>query len=264
LTARLLLLTLPALALFAADAPRPSVAPPTPVAPARELAGLHNVHRLTARVFSGATPEGDAGFASLRRLGVRTVLSVDGATPEVEHAAAFGLRYVHSPVGYDGIPPAEVARIARALRDLPGPVYVHCHHGQHRGPAAAVAALRCLGELTADEGVAALQLAGTDPKYSGLIALPHTTQPLSPAALDRVPAKFPARAATADLTQLMVKIDGLWDRGAAAVQLEELFRESARLPAVAANADLVKRFEAAAAAPLSRRNCTTCHATHRD
>ena len=27
--------------------------------------------------------------------------------------------------------------LARAARTLPGPIFVHCHHGMHRGPAAA-------------------------------------------------------------------------------------------------------------------------------
>ena len=83
----------------------------------------------------------------------------------------------------------------------------------------------------------------------------------------------------------MVKIDETWDRLTAtedaahdALQLEELYRESARLPQVAAKPELRNRFTAAEAEarrlqttptdkPLqtaSRRHCTACHAAERD
>ena len=202
-----------------------------------------------------------------------------------ESAARHGLRYVHLPVGYDGIPPAQLARIAKALRDLPGPVYVHCHHGKHRGPAAATSALVCLGEMTPDAAVRAMRDAGTDPRYAGLIGLPHTLAPVRAADLDRVPSDFPAQAPTADLTQLMVRIDATWDRLKArpdahdALQLQEHYREARRLPEVARRGDafaaLLAEAEAAAkrleATPeradvrvASQRLCTQCHAKFRD
>jgi protein tyrosine phosphatase (PTP) superfamily phosphohydrolase (DUF442 family) len=102
-------------------------------------AGLHNVFPITDKFYSGSCPEGEAGFGSLRALGVRTVISVDGARPDVELARKHGLRYVHLPIGYDGVPRQQALRIARAVRDLPGPVYLHCHHGKHRGPVTASA-----------------------------------------------------------------------------------------------------------------------------
>ena len=274
MTARLLLLcTALAIGLATADAP------------SRPIKGLHNLRRLTPRVLSGSSPDGADGFASLSRLGVRTVLSVDGATPEVELAARHGLRYVHLPVGYDGVPPAQLARITKALRDLPGPIYVHCHHGKHRGPAAAASALVCLGELTPDDAVRAMRDAGTDPRYAGLVGLPRTLRPLNVTDLDRVPSDFPAKASTADLTQLMVRIDATWDRlkthpdAHDAVTLQEHYREARRLPEVARRGDafvaLFAQAEAAAnrleATPdradvraASQRLCTQCHAKFRD
>ena len=39
-------------------------------AEAVEATGLHNVYRLTDRLYSGSSPDGDEGFASLRRLGI--------------------------------------------------------------------------------------------------------------------------------------------------------------------------------------------------
>src|SRR5262245_19658660 len=100
--------------------PGPGPAPPSapaPADPARvEAPGLPNAYRLTDRLYSGGNPEGDAGFASLQQLGVRTVISVDGARPDVERARTYGLRYVHLPIGYDGVPEGQALRLARAVR----------------------------------------------------------------------------------------------------------------------------------------------------
>src|SRR4051794_15740036 len=71
-----------------------------------EVEGLHNVFRVSARVYSGSVPEGDEGFASLHSLGIKTVISVDGMQPDVEAAGRYGLGYVHLPFGYDGVPHA--------------------------------------------------------------------------------------------------------------------------------------------------------------
>jgi hypothetical protein len=226
--------------------------PPASNQPAAITAtGIQNAFRLSDRVYSGSVPEGDAGFATLRSLGVRTVLSVDGMTPDVRTAARYGLRYVHIPIGYDGISREKAWQMARAVRDLPGPVYVHCHHGQHRGPAAAAAILLCLNPgYSADDATNWLTVAGTDPHYPGLIGLPRSLHRPTPSELDRVPAEFPPVAVIPDLARVMVAVDARWDhlkeakaanwkRSAAqpdvdpsheARQLRELYREAARLP----------------------------------
>src|SRR6516164_9740614 len=87
--------------------------------------GLHNVYRITDKLFSGSSPEGDEGFRSLHELGIKTVISVDGARPDVGSAHKYGIRYVHLPFGYDGIPRQRVVALAKAVRDLPGPFYIH-------------------------------------------------------------------------------------------------------------------------------------------
>jgi len=215
-----------------------------------DAAGLPNAFRLSERIYSGASPEGDAGFAALQQLGVRTIISVDGANPDVDAAHRHGLRYVHLPVGYDGIPRERALQLARAVRDLPGPVYVHCHHGKHRGPTAAAAIMLCLEEsFTADAAEAWLKQAGTDPHYKGLIGLPRTLQRPAPEELDNVSADFPEVAPVGPLAERMVQIDERWghlqalrdagwqvpaghadlDAPHEALQLVEQFREVARL-----------------------------------
>src|SRR5688572_2463624 len=44
---------------------------------------LHNAHVVTDKLISGAQPEGDASFALLKEMGVKTIISVDGAVPDV-------------------------------------------------------------------------------------------------------------------------------------------------------------------------------------
>src|SRR6516162_6300346 len=173
--------------------PRGQDVPPAPPRPAKvEAAGLHNVFRLTDQLYSGSSPEGDDGFASLQRLGVRTIISVDGARPDVERARRFGLRYVHLPIGYDGVPEEQGLRIAKAVRDLPGPVYVHCHHGKHRGPAAAAVARLCVDERCGvEQALEGMRRAGTDPHYTGLYAAPRDLRRPTKDDLDRLPDDFP-------------------------------------------------------------------------
>lgn len=77
---------------------------PSPAAEILPSTNLHNVFAVAPRIFSGSSPENEAGFVELAKLGVKTVISVDGAKPDVEMARKHGLKYVHLPIGYDGIP----------------------------------------------------------------------------------------------------------------------------------------------------------------
>jgi protein tyrosine phosphatase (PTP) superfamily phosphohydrolase (DUF442 family) len=238
--------------------------------PARvEAPGLHNVFRLADNLYSGSSPDDDEGFRSLRKLGVQTVVSVDGARPDLARARRFGLRYVHLPIGYDGVPQQQAMRIAKAVRDLPGPVYVHCHHGKHRGPAAAAVVHLCLDDKCAVEAaVAWLRQVGTDPRYTGLNAAPRQLRRPTAEELDRVPADFPEVVEVSGLSAVMVGVDKHWEhlqvvRAAGwktppnhadleppheALQLLEAFREAARLPGVADRTEEFRRWLADAEA----------------
>ena len=48
--------------------------------------GLVNLMRVSEQMFLGSEPHGDEGFKSLHRLGVKTVVSVDGVSPNIESA----------------------------------------------------------------------------------------------------------------------------------------------------------------------------------
>lgn len=187
---------------------------PPATAPARtpELPGVHNVHRAAGGVYSGGVPDGDPGFDTLRALGIRTVISVDGARPDVAAAETRGMRYVHLPIGYDGIPTERRPHLLRALRDLPEPIFIHCHHGRHRSPAAAAFALVTLGRLTPEQGVAFLKQAGTSPHYAGLYRCVEAARPVDPAWLAALKPDFPAVARLPSFVAAMSQLDATWER----------------------------------------------------
>lgn len=162
-----------------APAPRLIEAPGSP---------LHNLIQVSPRLYSGSEPIGSEGFARLQEMGVTTVVSVDGAPPDAATAREFGLRYVHIPFGYDGIGREQQAALTRVMRDLAGPIYVHCHHGRHRGPAGAAICAMADGALDHAGAEQLLKLAHTSPDYAGLY---------------RDVASFIPLAADADLPELI-------------------------------------------------------------
>jgi protein tyrosine phosphatase (PTP) superfamily phosphohydrolase (DUF442 family) len=226
-----------------------------------DLPGVENAYRLGPRLYSGGDPRGEQAFAALKALGIKTAISVDGAAPDAQTARKFGIRYVHLPVGYDGIPREQAVRIIKAARTLPGPVFIHCHHGKHRGPAAvAICGLANAGWMK-EQAVSWLERAGTAPDYRGLYEAARGFAPLTAVELERAEGEFPERAKVPALVEMMVRVDGHWDRLKAiqkaefkppsdhpdldppheALQLIELFREASRLSEVRARGEVFAR-----------------------
>jgi protein tyrosine phosphatase (PTP) superfamily phosphohydrolase (DUF442 family) len=134
-----------------------------------EYEGLHNVFKLSEDIISGSEPHGPEALAELQRLGVKTIISVDGKVPDAQTASAYGLRYVHIPIQYKGVTEEERAEIAKTFRELDGPFYVHCFHGKHRGPAAAAIGRIVLDGADRQTAIAEMrQYCGTSSKYEGL------------------------------------------------------------------------------------------------
>ena len=209
--------------------------------------GLQNVFRLGDNLYSGSAPDDEAGFSSLARLGVKTVISVDAATPDLEMARQFGLRYVHLPISYSSIPRETIVKLVRTACELPGPIYLHCHHGHHRGPAAAVALWRCLDKsVTADQAHAALTTLGAGKRFTGLYASVKELVRPKAAELDADRSELLQVSTVRPLAKTMAEIDRMWDRATAdetdatavsmqltiAFDLAEHFRDAAGLPDV--------------------------------
>jgi len=265
--------------------------------------GLHQFNPYTDHVTSGAQPDGDEAFRNLAALGFRTIVSVDGALPDVAGAEKHGLRYVHVPTQYSGMKPAEIAQVASAIHASDGPVYVHCHHGKHRSPAATGAACVALGLVTNEQALEEMKTSGTDPKYEGLFRDVAAQRPYTPEELAALPdaSKLPSAVRPGDLATAMVDVDLRWEHLKAvkaadwgvppsnpdvdppheAMMLWEHFNEIARLPdarqcgddfekwvtqaqdASKALEDAIRAKDAAAAAAAFERNGKTCAGCHK-
>ena len=179
---------------------------------ALEVPSLHNVFRIDDHLISGSSPDDEAGYAALAKLGVKVLISVDGSKPNVDLAHTYGMRYVHLPFGYDGVPKERFAELTKAVQTAEGTVYVHCHHGKHRGPAAVAGICRTLKNWDAARARGWLQHAGTGDEYAGLYRDVEMFQKLTDAELARVPATFPEIAKTPAEVDSMVAIDETFDR----------------------------------------------------
>lgn len=172
-----------------------------------EVAGLHNLFRLSDSVLSGSEPEGDAAFAELARMGVKTILSVDGAAPDIEAGKRHGLRYVHVPIEYNGIDPDELTRMAKTFRELEGPFYVHCFHGKHRGPAAAAVGRCVLDGASREQAIAEMrQWMGTAQQYQGLYRAIATQEIPDAEATAKYAFDFPAVSTPKGIVASMVAL----------------------------------------------------------
>lgn len=212
-----------------------------------QVEGLENVFRVRPDLYSGGQPT-EAGFAELAKLGVKTIISVDGAAPELDLAHKYGMRYVHLPIGYNSVPVEQQQKLVKARLTFPGPVYVHCHHGKHRGPAAVMSLCRATDPtLTAGRAADSLKVMGTAARYAGLYASVAAARSPTDAELRKLPTEFPEKVAVSAMAEQMGAIDGAWDRLKAAakksavqtadqrvllasvVELEELVAEAGRL-----------------------------------
>lgn len=267
-----------------------------------ELPGLHNLMQLSKDVYSGSEPEGDEAFESLKMLGIRTIVSVDGATPKVELAKKFGMTYVHIPIGYDAVPLAARLALTRVSQESMTPIYIHCHHGKHRGPAAVAIVCHAKKITDAAGGLLILEKAGTSRDYAGLwrdvenyVVPPDGTvlpELVEVAEVETLPAAMARIDRTFDNLKLCATQE--WKSPAQhpdlvatqkALQLQEAFHEANRLlpkdkydetfrkwliesdqMASKLHAALNSNDTARASATLTslQKSCQQCHAKYRD
>lgn len=133
----------------------------------RQVDGIENFFQVSDRVYSGGEPTA-AGLEHLQQLGVKLVLSVDGLEPDHAAAEKRGMKYIHIPMGYAGIDPKQLQDFVTLMAHFDGKMFVHCHHGKHRGPAAVAACLIIAQKMTREEGMQFMRQAGTGQHYHGL------------------------------------------------------------------------------------------------
>lgn len=175
------------------------------------LPAIHNAFDLGGGVYSGSSPEGEAGFAALAQLGVKTIISVDGAKPDVAAARKFGLRYVHLPFGYDGIPAERELALGKAAAAFSGSIFVHCHHGKHRGPAAAAIVCKARDGWSTETATAWMKLAGTADDYAGLYRAVREYRAPEAAVFTAAQVALPETSPTPALVDAMVAMDEHFD-----------------------------------------------------
>ena len=97
------------------------------------LPGLSNVGRVAPGVLRGAEV-GPDGYATLRAMGVKTVIDLRTTANEIKEVEAAGMRAIAVPIemSRDGLK-EKVDRVMALMADPANqPVYVHCRHGQDR------------------------------------------------------------------------------------------------------------------------------------
>lgn len=97
------------------------------------LPGLTKVGRVAPGIFRGAQPKSE-GYATLKAMGVRTVLNLRTRHGEREAVEAAGMRYVEIPMSFlKNVDPAAVRKVLAVMTDPANqPVFVHCSRGVDR------------------------------------------------------------------------------------------------------------------------------------
>lgn len=170
-------------------------------------AGLPNAIQVRPNLICGGQPSSTDGFHSLATLGIKTIVSVDGICPDLNSAKQYDLRYIHEPLGYQGISTEDAQTLAHIILTFDDPIYIHCHHGQHRSPAAAAVACVTAGLMTDKAAFKLLKKAGTGPEYQGLFKAVADAKPIPAAQLLQQKPTLSEQADVSKLVDLMVQLD---------------------------------------------------------
>jgi protein tyrosine/serine phosphatase len=116
-----------------------------------DVPGVGNFHQVNEHVYRGAQPS-DKGFASLARLGVKTVIDLRGQRSEQKAVQNAGLHYVRMPWnGYKAPDEKQIAAVLSLMNDnTQWPVFVHCRRGADR-TGTAIACYRILHDHWTNE-----------------------------------------------------------------------------------------------------------------
>jgi protein tyrosine phosphatase (PTP) superfamily phosphohydrolase (DUF442 family) len=170
-----------------------------------DLPGVQVVVRMSQRLLKGAQPDGAEGMASLKKLGVTAILSVEEAdAKELEAAKRAGIKVVNIPTEYSGIPQDVGDKIVEAARGIEGTAFTHCHHGKHRGGAATAILRRQFEGLSIDEAVEELKELGCSARYAGLFESVRTYR-VNPATAHRKVKPLPGLDDAVEVTPNLLR-----------------------------------------------------------
>lgn len=97
------------------------------------LSGLENVGRVAPDIFRGSQPAKN-GYATLKKMGIRTVINLRTSMSEKKQVEAAGMRSIEIPLGtFNNGDREKVDRVVALLADPAiRPVFVHCRQGRDR------------------------------------------------------------------------------------------------------------------------------------
>ncbi|MEI6234506.1 MAG: hypothetical protein WCT04_15745 [Planctomycetota bacterium] len=192
--------------------------PPTPPQPSEstefakiEHPHLPNVRKVTDKILAGARPEEEETFKALSELGVKTIISLDGAKPNLEVAEKYGMRYVHLPITYAQVTEQQGKEIAKALMEMPGKIYAHCPQGINRSAAAVATACVVNRTFTLEQAQRLLKAFGTSKNYKGLVTSVEKAQAAKPGELESMKVEFVSSKKVPELADAMVGMDHNWE-----------------------------------------------------
>ncbi len=122
------------------------------------LRGLDNVGRVAPGIFRGAQP-GAEGYATLKEMGIKSVVNLRTRHPETEAVESAGMKSIEIPIGMlSGVNEEIIRKAVDAISNPENqPVYVHCALGEDRtGVVVAVYRMEVEG-WSMDDAVAEMQ-----------------------------------------------------------------------------------------------------------
>ena len=138
--------------------------------PKSSIAETHlKIRQLTPKVSYGPTPLTATEFNLLKAKGFNTIISVDGVAPNLNFSEPRSLDYVHLPIGYSGVDRQRALDLSKTADAASGRIYIHCHHGKHRAPVAAIIACAGNGSLPLNKITEVLQRNPSVKRYEGLL-----------------------------------------------------------------------------------------------
>lgn len=124
-----------------------------PLMPREDLPGLTNFAKVSDALYRGAQPTAE-GFRTLKRLGVKTIVSLRWLHSDRSMLEGTGLRYLRVEAKAWHPEDEDVARVLKVIEDPKNqPVFVHCQHGADR-TGTMVAAYRIVEQGWATEDAA--------------------------------------------------------------------------------------------------------------
>ncbi len=143
--------------------------------------GLSNVARITPNLYRGAQPDDD-GYRTLKKMGVKTIISFRNFFSSEKNAEAAGLQYLSIPIyasiGSSAPTDAQVKLFFDTVLDPRNqPVYIHCQHGKDRtGMMAAIYRIEREG-WTNEEAIEEMQAFGYHDIFRDLIGFVRKYEP---------------------------------------------------------------------------------------